>query len=182
MDDGWQSWEVGGQRDTSDGGNGAGERLQELALLDVENRRWEAVALVVDLGDTHSVGEGGDVQHVEESGFGSSNLGAGLDELQVGGDFNGTTGNLGGDTESLEERGLSGFHTSVTSGDVDIGGGNGTSSGRSSNLVGVDLVADGLEVGVGEDETDIALDERKEALVLRVVTDKALDGTTNLVK
>jgi hypothetical protein len=136
--------------------------------------------LVVDLSDTHTVGEGRDVQHVEKGSLGSTDLATGLDELQVGSDFNGTTGNLGWDTKSLEERGLSGLHTSVTGGNVDICGRNGTSSGRSSDLVGKNLVTDSLEIVVGEDESNVALDVWKETLILGGIGDEALDGATNL--
>lgn len=176
----WEGRVVGSQGDSSDCSDGARERLEQLCLLNVENAGRECVALVVDLKDTHSIGEGRDVQHVEKGSLGSSDLATGLDELQVGGDFDGTTGNLGWDTECLEERGLSGFHTSVTSGDVDIIGGNGTSSGGSGNLVGEDLVTDGLQIGVGEDKSDVALDEGEEALVLGGVDLEALEGTTDL--
>jgi hypothetical protein len=82
----------------------------------------------------------------------------------------------------LEERGLSGFHTSVTGGNVDVIGGNGTSSGGSSDLVVENLVTDGLEVLVGENKTHVTLDEGKETLVFWVVIDEALDGTADLFK
>lgn len=180
MHDGWESWEVCSERDTGDGRNGAAERLQELGLLDIQNGRREAVSLVVDLSNSHTVGEGRDVQHVEKSSLGCSDLGSGLDELEISSDFNGTTGDLGWNTKSLEERGLSWFHSSVTSWDVDICGSNSTSSGWSSDFVDENLVPDSLEVGVGEDESDVALDERKETLVLWRIGDEALDGATDL--
>jgi len=151
-----------------------------LGLLNVEHAGWEGVALVVNLGNTHTICEGRDVQHVEQGSLGGSNLTASLDELQFGSDFNGTTGNLSWDTEGLEERGLSGFHTSVTSWDEDIGRGDSTGSGGGSNLVGENFVTDGLEVAVGEDETDVAFNERKETLVRGGIGDEALDGTTDL--
>jgi hypothetical protein len=132
------------------------------------------------LGDTHTVGEGRDVQHVEQGSLGSSDLATSLNELEIGGNFNGTTSNLGRDTESLEERSLSGFHTSVTSRDPDIIRSNGTSSGGSSNFVGQDLVSDSFEVAVGEDKSDIALYEWEETLILWRVRNETLDGTTNL--
>jgi hypothetical protein len=176
----WEGREIGSERDTSNGGDGAGESLEKLALLDVENAWRESVALVVNLSDAHTVREGRDVQHVEEGGLGGSDLVSGLDELQIGRNFDGTTSDLGWDTESLEERGLSGFHASVTSGDVDIGGRNGTSTGRSGNLVGEDLVTDGLEVTVGEDEPDVAFDEWKETFVLGGIGNEALDRAADL--
>ena len=182
MHDRWEGWEVCSKRDASNGSDGARESLEKLALLDVENAGREGVALIVDLSDTHSIGEGRDVQHVEQGSLRGSDLASGLDELQIGRDFDGTTSDLGGDTEGLEERGLSGFHTSVTSGHKDISGRNGTSTGRSGNLVGENLVTDGFEVTVGEDESDIALDEWEETLVLGGIGEEALDGATNLGK
>jgi hypothetical protein len=131
------------------------------------------------LRDAHTVGERGDVQHVEQGSLGSSDLGAGGNELEILSDFNGTTSNLGWDTESLEERGLSWFHTSVTGWDEDIIRSNGTSSGGSSDLVLENLVTDGLEIVVGEDESDVALDVWEETFILWGVCDETLNGTTN---
>jgi hypothetical protein len=182
VDDGGQGGVAQGEGDAGNGGNSTRERLQELLLTNVENIGGEGLALVVDLSDTHAVGEGRNVQQVEESGLGRTDLGAGLDELEIGGDFNGTTGNLGGDTEGLEGRGLTGLHTGVSSRDPDVGGSEGTSTGRGGDLVGEDLVTDLLQVGVGKDETNIALDERQETLVLGVVGDEGLEGTTNLFR
>lgn len=174
-----QGGEVDGQRDGGNGGDGAGKGLEELLLTDVEDAGGESVTLVVDLGDTQTVGEGRDVQHVEQGSLGGTDLKAGLNELEVGSNFNGTTGNLGGDTEGLEERGLAGLHTSVSGGNPDIDGGNGTSTGRGSDLVGQDLVTDVLQVTVGEDETNVALDVRQETLVLGGVVDEGTEGTAN---
>ena len=180
VNDRGQGGEVDGQGDGRDGGDGRGEGLEELLLTNVEDIGGEGLALVVDLSDTQTVGEGRDVEHVEQGGLGGTDLGAGLDELQVGGNLNGTTGNLGGDTEGLEEGGLAGFHTSVASGDPDIDGGDGTSTGRGGDTVGENLVTDFLEVAVGEDETDVATDVGEETLILGAVVDEGLEGTANL--
>lgn len=193
---GGQGREVGSQRDGGNGGDGRRESLQQLGLLDVKNAGSEGVAVVVDLVDTHTVGEGRDVQHVEQGSLGSTDLAASLNELEVGGDFDGTTGNLGGDTKSLEERCLTRLHTSVTSGNEDITGGDGTGTGRGGDTVGEDLVTDVLELAVGEDETDVAcsivndlrrharragrtLDVGKETLVLGGLVDETLERTAD---
>jgi hypothetical protein len=189
---------VDSQGDGGNGGDGAGEGLEELALLNVEDAGIEGLALVVDLSNAHTVGEGRDVQHVEQGGLGGTDLGAGLNELQIGGDFNGTTGDLGGDTEGLEERGLAGLHTSVSSGDEDIERSDGTGTGRGGDAVDENLLTGLLKVGVGEDETNVAwerialvrriwdrgackltLDVRKETLVLRGISDEALERTAD---
>ncbi len=44
----------------------------------------------------------------------------------------------------------------VTSRDVHVAGSQSTSTSGGSDTVGENLVADGLEVGVGEDEADVA--------------------------
>jgi hypothetical protein len=44
----------------------------------------------------------------------------------------------------------------VSGGNVHIAGSDGTSTGGSGDTVGEDLVAGLLEVGVGENETDVA--------------------------
>ncbi|KAL3705339.1 hypothetical protein TMatcc_009011, partial [Talaromyces marneffei ATCC 18224] len=137
--DGCKSGVGGSQRDGGDGGNSRAESLEELLVLNIQNLGTEGLAIIVDLSDGHTVGEGGDVQHVKKNGLGGTDLGASLDKLEIGGNFNGTTSNLGGDTESLEERGLTGFHTSVTSRNEDIERGNGTSTGGSGDTVGENL-------------------------------------------
>lgn len=180
MDDGGKGWEVDSKGDASDSGDGAGESLEELLLADVKNIGREGVSVVVDLRNAHSVSEWRDVEHVQEGSLGSSDLAAGLDELEISGNFDRTTGNLGWDTEGLEERSLSGLHAGVTSWDVDIIGCDSASSGRGGNLVGKDLVTDILQVAVGEDETNVALDEWKKALPLWRISHEPLDGTANL--
>lgn len=177
---GWQSWVVGGKRDGGDGRDGRAESLEQLALLNVENRGVEGLSLVVDLSNTHTVGERRDVQHVQEGGFGGSDTATSLGDLDIGGNFNGTTSDLGGDTESLEERGLSGFHTSVSGWDVHIGGSDGTSTGRGGDTVVENLLTGSLEVAVGEDEADVALDVRQKTLVLGEVGHEGLERTADL--
>ena len=105
-----------------------------------------------------------DVTLVEDLNDGHADTGTSSDDLHVVDDFDGTTSNLRGDTECLEERGLAGLHTSVTSGNGDIEGSEGTSTSGGSNLVGRDDVTDLLEVTGREDETDVALDVGEETL------------------
>jgi hypothetical protein len=166
--DGREGGDTGSERD---GGNGLGtgeETVEKGLLLNVEDLGTENGTVVVDLGDGHTVSERRDVQHVQKGSLGRTDSVTGGNDLNVGNDFNRTSSNLGWDTKGLEERGLSGFHTSVTTGDVDIVGGNGTSSGGSGDLVGDDDFSDLLQVLVGEDETDVSLDVGEELLELGV--------------
>jgi hypothetical protein len=114
VDNGRKGRVADGQRDGSDGGDGLGEGSKELLLGDVQDIGTEDLTILVDLGDGHTVGEGGDVEQVQQGSLGGTDLATGLNKLEVGDNFNGTTGNLGGDTESLEEGSLTGLHTSVT--------------------------------------------------------------------
>ena len=136
----------------------AGEDDELLARhgVDIKNLGGKDVAVIVDLLNLHTKGEGRDVQHVQESSFGRSDSGSSSNDLNVSDDFNSTTSNLGGDTESLEERGLAGFHTSVSGRDVDVEGSDGTSTSRGGDTVGENLLTGLLEITVGEDETDVA--------------------------
>ena len=182
MHDRRERWEVDRKRDGGDGRDGGAEGLEQLRLLNVQHFRSERLALVVDLRNAHAVGEGGDVKHVQQGRLGGTDFGVRGDELQVGRDFDGTTGDLGRDTEGLEEGGLAWFHTRVAGRDVDIERGDGTCTGWCGDAVGKDLVAGGFEVAIGEDEADVAFDVRKEALVLGVLGDESLDGTADLMR
>ena len=73
-----------------------------------------------------------------------------------------------------------GFRTVESSEQAYIVWSNRTSSGRSSNLVGKNLVSDLLQVTIGEDEANIALDMGQETLILWRVSDKAFNGAANL--
>lgn len=137
------------------------------------------MSIVVDLDDLHSVGEGRDVQHVEENSLGRSDLGSGLNEMNVGNNFNCSTGNLGGDVKSLEERGLSGFHTSVSTGYPNIVRSPSSSLGGGSDLVGEDDIPDLLEGRAGEDESYVSLDVGKEPLELGVLREDKTDGPSD---
>jgi hypothetical protein len=156
-----QGGDTGSERD---GGNGLGSRkesIEQSLLLNVENLGREYGTVVVDLSDGHTVGEGRDVEHVQQSSFGST-------DSTTGNDFNSTSSNLGWDTKSLEERGLSGFHTGVSTWYPNIVGGNGTSSSGGSDDVGNNDFSDILQITGSEDETDVSLDVREELFELGV--------------
>ena len=129
--------------------------LRQLALLNVKDIRAESLTILIYLDHLHTVGERRDVQHVQECSLRCTDFCASLNQFQIRCDFNGTTSNLRGNSESLEERGLARFHTSVTCGNVDIEGSDCTRTGRGCDLVGQNLVADRLEVVVGKDEANI---------------------------
>jgi hypothetical protein len=178
--DGRQGGEVESQRDGGNGGDGLGQGAEELLLTNVEDAGGEDLALVVDLSNSQTVGEGRDVQQVEQRSLRGADLVASLNELEIGGNFNGTTSDLGGDTESLEERGLTRLHTGVSSRNPHIDGSDSTGTGRGGDTVGQDLVTNLLKILVGEDEADVALDERQDALVLGSINEESSQSSANL--
>ena len=162
-----------------DGGDTGRETVEELLVRDVKDIGGEDVALVKDLNDSHTVGERRDVQHVKQGSLRRANTGTRSDDLDIGHDFNGTTSDLGQDTEGLEEGRLAGLHASVAGGDSDILGRKSTSTSRRSDLVRSDDVADFLKVARGEDETNVALDVREETLELRVLSEDGTESTAD---
>lgn len=53
------------------------------SLCDVEHLRTVDTAIVIHLLDDESIGEGRDVQHVEQCGLAGSNLVASLDQTDI---------------------------------------------------------------------------------------------------
>lgn len=168
MHDGRQGGDTGSERDSGNGLGSREESIEQSLLLNVEDLGREDGTVVVDLSDGHTVSERRDVEHVQQSSFGSTDSTTGLDDLDIGNDFNGTSSNFGWNTKSLEERGLSGFHTGVSTWDPNVVGGNGTSSSGGSDDVGNNDFSDILQITGSEDETDVSLDVGEELLELGV--------------
>ena len=101
-------WVADGQRDGSDVGDSAHESGLDVVLGDVEDLRGVDGAGVVALDNVQTVGEGRDLQHVEKGGGGFTDFVAFVDQVDRGGDFDVTTGNLGRHGKGLEERCLLG--------------------------------------------------------------------------
>jgi len=92
----------GCQTDTGDVPDCGSEVTEQFLLFDIEDGGLEHVTRVEDLLDDHTVCERGDVQHVEESGFRGTDLGGLVNEMDFVDNFNRTTGNLSGHTESYQ--------------------------------------------------------------------------------
>merc|ERR1719328_796347 len=131
---------------------------------------------IVDLLNDEPIGEGRDIQHVEESSFGGSDFVSRCKKLDLIQDFNGSLGNLGWDVKSLEERGLLRTHTSVLGSNHDGNGSNSTGLGRGSNLVVHNDLTDLSEISLGEHEANISTDVRKKLLKSWVVLQMSTDG------
>jgi len=165
--DGGKGRIVKGKRDARNRLDTSEETIHEFFLANIKDLGREHVARVIYLDYGHSVCERGNVQHIEKGGLGWTNTSPRRDDLDIGDNFNGTTGDLCGDTKGLEERCLSWFHARVTSRNVDILGREGTSTGRCSNFVGNDDITDIGEIFRSEDEADVFLHTRQETFEFR---------------
>jgi hypothetical protein len=68
----------------------------------------------------------------------------------------------------LEERRFSGLHTGIASWDENISGRESTSSGRSSDFVRNNRLADIFQIRGSENETDVPFNVRKQSFKLRI--------------
>mmetsp|Transcript_11969 Transcript_11969/g.25291 ORF Transcript_11969/g.25291 Transcript_11969/m.25291 type:complete len:318 (+) Transcript_11969:52-1005(+) len=152
----------GGERDRGQNAESLAELSGEDVVGDLQDLGVEERTVVVDHLKDHTVGEGTDVELLQESGLRGGDLVSGGDEVGVVDHLDLSAGNLGGDLEGLEKGGLTGITTGGTLGNDDVVGGDGTDLGGSGAGVGLEDLADVAEVSVGEDETDVsaaALDE-----------------------
>ncbi len=172
-------WEVDGEGDGGDRLDTRHELVDQRLLLDIQHRGREDRAVIVNLNHDHPVGEGRDVEHVEQRGFGLPDPGSRMDDLHVVHNLDSPPRDLGGDTQSLEERSLSRLHTGVSSWDRDVVGRYCTGTSRSGDLVGEDDLADVFEVPGGEDEADVATDVGEETLKLRVLGHDDSEGAAD---
>ncbi len=133
----------------------------EVVVGDVQDLGVEEGSGIVDLLDHQTVAEGRNVQHVEEGGLAHADAVTGRDQGHVLNDFNGTLGNLGGDVEGLEERGLLGSQSGVLGGNFDVQRSQGAGTGGGFDLVGQKEVTDGGQLLLGENDANVALKNRK---------------------
>lgn len=84
-------------------------------------------------------------------------------------DFNRSLGDLGGNGESLEERGLLGTKTGVLSRNDDGAWRDGVGTGWRTHLVLQELVAHIDQVSASEDEPYVALDVRKQPTICQIL-------------
>jgi hypothetical protein len=177
VSDGDEGGVVESQRDGGNRLDATHEAINELRLINIKNIRRERVSLVVDLYHGHTVRERRDIQHVQERRLGRPDTRTSSDDLDVGHNFNGTTRDLGGDTEGLEEGRFAGLHSGVARRDNDVLGCERTRTGRGGDLVGDDNVPDFLEILGGEDESNVALDVGKEPLELGELAEDGAECT-----
>merc|ERR550534_1232405 len=161
---------VDGQGQSSNISHSRGKLGKQVGVGDVRDFRVKHTAAVVHLGDDQTIAEGADLEHVQEGSLRHANPVASLD------DVHGSLGNLSWDSQSLEEAGLLGTHTSVLGGHHDINWGESASLGRSLHLVGEEQVAHVQQLHLGEHEANILLDVRHQTLQVWVSLQMAADS------
>jgi hypothetical protein len=99
-------WVSNVQRNGGDVVDTGHESLSDIVFGDVQNGWLENGSFVKALLDFQTVGEWRDFQHIQQSSFGSTDFVAWFEKVDIGDDFNGTSGNFGLDRQSLEETSL----------------------------------------------------------------------------
>ena len=138
------------------------ELLVEIVFSDVEDVRREERASIVAQSGNESVAERLDVELGQKSDFGGSNLVSLLDQVHVRDDFHGSLDDLGGNSKGLEEGSLTRVESGRSWRNEHIRRSEGSSSRGSRDLIGRDDVSDVLQRLIGEDESHVAVDVRKE--------------------
>jgi len=162
--------------DSSDVGNTLGNNSANISKSHVENAALIDETVVVDDAGDKTIAEGTDIELGKKGSLRLTDLLTGVDKSGRGKNLDLTLDDLSTDVKSLEEGGLSGLETSGTSRDDNIIGSNSAGLGGGTDLKRGDEVTDLVEVLVGEDETDVAIEVRKKVLNLRVLVDVLTDG------
>ena len=119
-------------------------------------------SVIIDGEDLHTVGEGFEVEFLEEGSFGGFDFLSNGAHLEFFGDFNLSLDDFGGDVEGVEEVDLGGVETGGSWRDGEIYGGNSSDSGFGGNFVGFNLSLEVVDGGFSEDEGDFLLEEGSE--------------------
>ena len=177
------------QGNGSDIADSAEELGLDVFLRDVENVRRVDRSSIVAADDVQTVSEGRDLQHVEKRGGGFTDFVAFVDQVDGGGDFDVSTGDLGRHGKSLEERCFLGTESCDLFWVLDIkqflgakkilepflwrdndrNRSNSASSSSSWDLEAHDQIADLLHVAIEANKTDIELDQVGQFLELGLI-------------
>jgi len=168
--------EMRGQGQGSHIAEPSSEGTEDISVLDVEHRGVVDITVLIDIERSKAILEGLQVELSKKRSFRGTDLGANFKNLDIVKNFNGTLGNLGGNVKSLKERGLGGFKRGDTGmdGEVDLGHGAGT--GSSFNFILVNDALEKSQVSIGENETNVSLDKRKNGFKTRVLGQHSADG------
>lgn len=146
-----------GQRDGSEVVGSASEFAEEGFGVNVEDIGSEDCTIIVDEQDFHTESKRLDIQLLQDSSFGVTDLLSLFADLEFLDDFDLTLLNLGGDIQSVEERDLRGVKTSGARWDDDFEGSEGTDLSRGGDLVAFDEGLKFMDGGIREDEADFTL-------------------------
>merc|ERR1719290_399605 len=173
---GGQGRVVDGQTDRSHSSDTLHEAGLQVLVSDVEDLRAKHGTSLINLLHNQSIGEGRDVEHIEQSSLGHTDLVFGFDQGHILDDLNCTLGNLGGDAERLEEGSFLRTHTGVLGGYDDIQRGDSASPGGSLDFICEQQIPDVDQLLVGENKTDVLLDVREQPLKVRILVKVAPDS------
>jgi len=171
-----QSWVTDVQRTGGDGVDSGHELGSDIVFADVEDGWFENGAFVEALDDFETVGKWRNFQHVQQSGFGSTDFVAWLQNVDVGDDFNGSSSDFGLDVQSLKETGFFWTLAGVLGWDDNVQWRDGTLSSWGGNFVLQEFVSDGGEIFVGEHESDVVDQEWENFLVVWEFFEHASDA------
>mmetsp|Transcript_22151 Transcript_22151/g.60535 ORF Transcript_22151/g.60535 Transcript_22151/m.60535 type:complete len:254 (-) Transcript_22151:43-804(-) len=145
------------------------ELLDQDLLLDVEDRGREDGAVLVDLLHLHAVLEGLDAQLSQQHRGARGDLGANVQDLEVGDQLDLPLDDLGTDVQGLEEGGLRRVHAGGAGRQRDVNHRRLPGLGGGRHAVLRDDVPDVVEGAVGgEDEAHVAVDAGAELVQARL--------------
>jgi len=152
------------ESDGADSLETSGEHLHDVVWSEREEGGRIDESSIEDGLDCCSVGERHDVELIEESCFGGSDLLTFLDEMDTGDDLDLSFDDLGRYVEGLKERGLSRLHTGWSRLDEHILRWNSSDLCWRLLFVGFCDLLDVAEVSIGEDQSDVSSDGGEESL------------------
>lgn len=160
-------------------GNTSGEVLEEVLRGGVKELSRVDNSIIEDVGQLQTIGEGTEVQHLHEGSLRGTDLLTFLAKVDVLENFDATSGDLGGNVEGGEEGGLGWLKGGdlLRNNHILRGKDTSLSLGRDTRLQ--ELFTETNQVLLGENKTNVTLDDREEGFPLRVSSQVILDGLSH---
>jgi len=177
--EGREGWVVKTEGEGGNVGNSSGEGLEEILWGGREELGVVDNTFVIDVGQLQSIGEWTKVKHLHEGGLGRTDTLTFLAEMDISQDFDATSGNLGGNVEGGEERGLGWLEGGDLLWDDNVLRSEDSSLGLGRNTGLQKLLTERGAVFLGENESDVVLDGREDGFPLWVVDQLVLDGLSH---
>ncbi|GMS80641.1 hypothetical protein PENTCL1PPCAC_2816, partial [Pristionchus entomophagus] len=156
-----------GKRDCGHVTDSLDEARAELRDGKGEDSRVIDPSVLIDLEDDQTIREGSHSHHVEESSLGQWRVSESQWNAHLVENLYGSSSDLSGNLESLEEGSLLGTHSSILWRNIDVTRSDGASLGGGSLSVLEKLISYIGQVLLGENESDVFDDGRDEDLKRR---------------